>query len=204
MSGSTPLRQLHFTAIDFESAGSAKGRTDSPVQIGLASWSIESGHHSPFHSYLRTDQPITWSARKVHGIRDEDLVDAPNLPELWPQIKQRLSGHIVIAHGMGTEKRFLRAFPGHRFGPWVDTLLVARAAYPQLPSHSLSDLCDALQISEAVATMLPDRKWHDALFDAVASLAVLEKIVSDHELSDRGLDLLIHPDISRWASLRRR
>ena len=38
------------------------------MQIGLACWSPGTGHGDPFVSYLRSDQPVTWSARKVHGI----------------------------------------------------------------------------------------------------------------------------------------
>ena len=44
------LRELRFTAIDFESAGAARGQTDTPVQIGLAQWSLARGHESPFVS----------------------------------------------------------------------------------------------------------------------------------------------------------
>ncbi|GAA5482295.1 3'-5' exonuclease [Haloferula sargassicola] len=199
----TPIRELAFAAIDFESAGSARGRTDTPVQIGMARWSPGHGHGGAFHSYLRSSQPITWSARKVHGIRDEDLIGAPSLPELWGTVRSALEGAVVVAHGMGTEKRFLRAFPGHRFGPWLDTLQVARAAWPELPSHALSDLCDALGLSDRVREMQPERRWHDALFDATASLVLLEHLVLQQELADREAVLLLQPDISRWAARRR-
>ncbi|MBB5352605.1 DNA polymerase-3 subunit epsilon [Haloferula luteola] len=200
---SSKIRHLDFTAIDFESAGSARGKTDAPVQVGLACWSMETGHHSPYHSYLRTDRPITWSARKVHGIRDEDLLGAPSLQELWPTLRAALHGAIVVAHGMGTEKRFLRAFPGHSFGPWIDTLLLTRAAFPELPSHALSDLCETLGLSETVSRFQPDRQWHDALFDATASLVLLEHLLTRHELADRDLEILLHPNLTRWSAHRR-
>lgn len=103
--------QCRFTAIDFESAGAVRGKTDTPVQVGLASWSPESGHSHAFVSYLRTDQPIHWAAQKVHGITAGDLKNAPSLLTLWPELKKRLSGAIVVAHGKGTEKRFCVHFP---------------------------------------------------------------------------------------------
>ena len=173
-----------FTAIDFESAGAARGHTDVPVQVGLACWSASGRPRRRLSSPISlADSPITWSARKVHGIRDEDLADAPTLLALWPELKRRLAGAVVVAHGKGTEKRFLRAFPGHGFGPWVDTLLLARAAWPDLPDHSLSALCDARGLAAAVQSMLPGRRWHDALFDAVASLVLLEHLVDNFDLS---------------------
>ena len=187
-----------FTAIDFESAGAARGSTDVPVQVGLACWSEQERHGSTFVSYLASPVPITWSARKVHGIRDEDLVGSPTLLALWPELKSRLAGAAVVAHGKGTEKRFLRAFPGHGFGPWVDTLLLARAAWPELPQHSLSALCDARGLSDSVQSMLPGRRWHDALYDAVASLVLLEDVIRAFDLADKPLDLLLQPDTAAW------
>jgi DNA polymerase-3 subunit epsilon len=203
MGSAVLVGDCRFTAIDFESAGAARGRTDVPVQVGLAGWSAASRHGGHFVSYLAADTPITWAARKVHGIRDEDLAAAPTLLALWPELKGRLAGVVVVAHGKGTEKRFLRAFPGHGFGPWVDTLLLARAAWPEIEDHSLSALCDHLGLSPAVQSMLPGRRWHDALYDAVASLVLLEHLVEAFDLADKPLECLLSPDTARWHRQRR-
>jgi len=192
-----------FTAIDFESAGAARGRTDVPVQIGLATWSLRDGHGGTFVSYLASDVPITWSARKVHGISDDHLSGAPGLLSLWPNLKKAMAGAVVVAHGKGTEKRFLRAFPGHGFGPWVDTLLLARAAWPELPDHSLSALCEARGLAEKVAAMIPGRRWHDALYDAAASLLLLEDVVTGFDLMGKPVDWLVSPDTAAWYRGRR-
>jgi len=198
------LRHCRFTAIDFESAGASRGKTDSPVQIGLASWSPDTGHDDAFVSYLRTDQPIQWAARKVHGIGPEHLAEAPPLLMLWPEVKKRLAGAVVVAHGKGTEKRFLRAFPGHGFGPWIDTLQLARAAWPTMPDHSLGALCESHGLTESIRALVPEKSWHDALFDAVASLVLLAELVGTHELTDQSLEALLHPDTSTWHQSRRR
>ena len=197
------VRQCRFTAIDFESAGATRGKTDSPVQVGLAGWSEETGHGSSFMSYLFTDQPILWSAKKVHGIGHEQLADAPTLLSLWPEFKTRLAGAVVVAHGKGTEKRFLRAFPGHGFGPWIDTLWLARAAWPEQPDHSLGALCVSQNLTVAIQKIVPAKSWHDALFDAVASLVLLERIVQLHSLADAPIESLLHPDASIWQKSRR-
>lgn len=197
------IRHCHFTAIDFESAGAERGKTDSPVQVGLASWSLVGGHHDSFVSYLHTDQPILWSARKIHGISPDQLADAPSLLSLWPALKQRLGGAVVVAHGKGTEKRFLRAFPGHGFGPWIDTLLLARAAWPDLSDHSLSALCQTLGLSDAVRALVPEKSWHDALFDSAASLVLLAHVVDALALADYPVESLIQPDTSAWHRNKR-
>ncbi len=203
MDPETPIRELRFAAIDFESAGAARGRTDVPVQVGTAGWTPGSEPGDAFVSYLHSDHAVTWSARKVHGIGDEDLIGAPRLQELWPELKRRLGDAVVVAHGKGTEKRFLRAFPGHRFGPWVDTLLIARAAWPDAASHALSELCEQHDLTERVRRLVPDRRWHDALFDAAASLVLLQHLVDTLDLLDQPLAVFLRPDLSPWARQRR-
>jgi DNA polymerase-3 subunit epsilon len=185
------INQCRFTAIDFESAGVAPGMTDTPVQIGLMSWSFEGGYADAFVSHLHTDLPIQWSARKVHGIGPEELTNAPALLSLWPELKKRLAGAVVVAHGKGTEKRGLRAFPGHGFGPWIDTLLLARSAWPNLPDHSLGSICNQLGLNDQVGTLVPEKSWHDALFDAAASLVLLRHLIHSLNASDHPLSALV-------------
>lgn len=197
------VRHCRFTAIDFESAGASRGQTDSPVQVGLASWSAEAGHHDSFVSYLFTDQPIQWNAQKIHGISAEQLIHAPALLMLWPEFKRRLGDAMVVAHGKGTEKRFLRAFPGHRFGPWLDTLLLARAAWPELPSHSLGALCKKHDLTARIESLVPDKSWHDAHFDAVASLVLLTHLIDTHALAEMPVEALLQPDTSKWHQFKR-
>ena len=193
-----PIRDCRFTAIDFESAGTTPGISDTPIQIGMAEWSVELGYRNSWMSYLFTDQPIQWSAQKVHGIGLAQLAGAPSLLMLWPELRTRLTGAAVVAHGKGTEKRFLRAFPGHGFGPWIDTLHLSRAAYPELASHSLGSICTHFGLTSEISAIVPHKSWHDALYDAVASLVFLHHLVKSCNLSEQSLDVLLTPDTSKW------
>jgi len=197
------IRKTTFSAIDFESAGTAPGKTDAPVQIGTTTWNLNLGITDTWTSYIHTDQPITWSAQKIHGITKKHLEQAPKLMLLWPKIKQRLNQKPVVAHGHGTEKRFLRAFPAHGFSPWIDTLQLSRAAWPDLSSHSLSALCDSLNLTQSVRKLIPQHTWHHALFDATASIILLEKIILTFQLEDSPLSTLLSPDTSIWKNKRR-
>lgn len=176
----TPLGSLPVAAIDFESAGAAPGETDCPVQVGIVRVDCLTGELRKEHcycSYIAPTHPVHWSAAKVHGITTEMLAGAPSFVSLWPELKQRLSACAVVGHNPATEQRFLRTFPGHGFGPWADTLQLARQALPQLPDHSLCTVCDALGLTAELNTLLPDRRWHDALYDAAASLLLLRFLV---------------------------
>lgn len=202
---SVSLRKLTFAAIDFESAGAMRGENDVPVQIGMALLE-PGGKIDPSHfvrQYIRAERPIAWSARKVHGIADEDIADAPPLMSLWPDVSARLANRCVVAHSAGTEKRFLRAFPLHGFGPWIDTLKLSHAAWPDSPSHSLGQLTKAAGLVDELDSLCPGLRWHDALYDSVASLLILRHLIESCDLLDAPLETLTHPDRSAYYAGRR-
>lgn len=180
------IRELTFAALDFESAGDAPGLTDAPVQAGIAHMhgaEIQAGGF--FRTYINPKRTVTWAAQKVHGITTAHLTDAPEMTALWPEFRDRLSGHVVVAHGAGTEKRFLRAFPLHGFGPWLDTVLLARRAWPGLGNYSLETLAGRLSFREELDALCPGLTFHDALYDAAGSLLVLRTLITGAGLLER-------------------
>lgn len=187
------VRETPFAAIDFESAGEGPNQSGVPIQIGVA-WmqDLKPLPDSFYRSYLAALNPVTWSARQLHGISDADLRDAPNLLSLWPELKQRLGARWIIAHGAGTERRYLRAFPMHGFGPWVDTLTLSRRIIPGLPSYSLSDLSRELALEEEARWLLPDFRWHEALSDALASLLLLRRLIELAGIANHPADVLLN------------
>jgi len=188
-----PAEQLptrDFAAIDFEFARLRNGGGEVPVQIGILNTS--GGIPDPsslFTSYLRPPADVFPGP----GLRDPGILqNAPDFLSLWPQINTRLRGRILLAHGTGTEKRFLRAFPGHGFGPWIDTLWLARALLPTSPSHSLGDLCGLFKLEEAITQVAGAGAWHDALYDATACLLLFFKLIGEAGVSPSS-ELLLHP-----------
>ncbi len=194
------VAEVPFAAIDFESAGSAPGLTDEPVQIAVIHWSGEEIETS-LNSYLRPSRQVTWSAREVHGIGDELLVGAPLFVDLWPQVKASLGARWVVAHGAATEKRFLRVFPFHGFGPWVDTLTLTRAVYPALPSHALSEAVEKLGLTAQLPTS--GFRWHDACSDAIATVVLLRHLIQVTEIGNAPAEILTRPNLTEYFSHRR-
>jgi DNA polymerase-3 subunit epsilon len=186
------VREITLAALDFESAGERADEAGVPIQIGIiAMESLEPREDSYFRSYLNPGRPVTWAARKVHGIDDADLEGAPSLLSLWPEIRSRLAGRWVVAHGAGTEKRFLRAFPAHGFGPWIDTLTLSRKIVPGRSSYALADLCSELDVESEAVALLPGFRWHEALSDALASLLLLRRLVQLAEIADHPAEILV-------------
>lgn len=192
-----------FAAIDFEGAGSTPGRSEQPVQIAVAH--LQDGEiRKALNSYVKPGAPVTWAAKKVHGISDEMVAGAPALTDLWPDIRRAMQGRWIVAHGAATEKRFLRAFPFHAFGPWVDTLQLTRAAYPAMDSHALGDAIRALHLEADPAIAAPEFRWHDAESDAIASLVLLRHLISVCALEDADPHVLTRPDLTQYFSVRKK
>ena len=183
-----------FSAIDFETTGAVPGFPNEPWQIGI--FSVPGGRPETgerFESLLRVapDRPFNRYAPGRHAKRRAEIAAAPSLPALWPSVAPRLAGP-VVAHNVGTERTaLLAAAPLHVPGPWIDTLALARRAWPSAPSHALEDLAPALGLGPRLAALCPGRAPHDALFDACACALLLL-----HLLAQPGWERLTPEELS--------
>ena len=172
---------IEITVLDYESTGSLSGYSNEPWQIGMVS--LKGGKvdaDSMFESLLRVDadRPFNPHAPGRHGMLRNEIAAAPSQQELWPRIKSRLTEYPLCAHNVATEKKFTRAAaPMHRFGPWIDTLKIARKVWPGCPSYALGDLVAMLGLSKGIDALCSGRSAHDALYDAVASAKLLEHLL---------------------------
>ena len=148
---------MEFAAIDFETTGYENGEKNEPWQLGLA---------------LVQDFRVVETREWFFGTALTP--DAQPILDQWDDFSPYLLGRLLVAHNIATERTILtRLAPLTKWGPWVDTLKLARARYPKLPSYALGDLCAMF----GCAPDIPDRTWHDALFDAVAC-ANLARVLS--------------------------
>ncbi|MCX7713103.1 MAG: hypothetical protein N2035_05485 [Chthoniobacterales bacterium] len=201
------VKKLQYAAIDFESAPAANEKGQVAIQVGIAVADGQAtGLSKIWSSYL--DAKFKCGPFFVASVTRRRSEGLPKLIELWGEVRQLLDGRVLLAHGAGTERRFLQAFPGHGFGPWIDTLRLARAAFPEAKSHSLSNLCDFLGISEKLRSLgIAGNKWHDAQFDAAACLFLFLEICQRAHLSPidpSTLPILKSPTLSRYFQVRKK
>ena len=171
----TEARLAQFTVIDFETTGAVAGYPVEPWQVGIVRVLNGQVCEGVFESFLRIgERPFNHRAPGRHAQLRAQLAVAPTTDELLPVFSDWLSGVPLVAHNVGTERAMLaKIAPLHRFGPWVDTLALARHAYPQLTSKSLEDVTDALGLLPQIQTLCPGREPHDALYDATACAILL-------------------------------
>lgn len=125
------------------------------------------------------------------------------------------------AHNSAVEEDFLRAvwpFPRNSpdfskpdlytvtWGPWLDTLYVYRRIYPLLNSYKLKDLVQLFDIQglldKQAAKFCPlDRcRYHCALFDALASTLLLNRLHNESSLETATLHWLFLQSAASDAS----
>ena len=171
------LREAEIVALDFETTGAVKCQESIPWQIGCAR--IRNGVlvNDAFSLYLKVPSehhfnpytPGRWAEMR------ELLAEKHTLLEEWPALEPWLSGHLLVAHNAPVERSVLRRyFPLHQFGPWIDTLKIARRIFPNLKSKCLSELLDALSLTQRVQSFCPNLEPHDACYDAVGCACLLE------------------------------
>lgn len=159
---------LDFTAIDFETANSSSA---SACAVGLtrvrdgrvvasAGWLIQppAGHERFFE--LNTG---------IHGIRAEDVVDAPGWSAQLPGLRAFIGDDVLVAHNAGFDMNVLRraseatgdACPPYRY---VCSLQISRKTY-DLASYRLPLV--------AAAAGFLDFAHHDATADALACAHIM-------------------------------
>jgi DNA polymerase-3 subunit epsilon len=146
---------VDFVAIDFETTGYDNGSANEPWQLGLAV--VERGMIVETREWF-----FDVEGAPPHACGPAALGTLLNSFEIW---SPHLLGKRLVAHNLACEKTILtRTAPLTKWGPWVDTMKLAKARYPKLPSYRLGDLCAMF----GCVPQLAGRTWHDGLYDAVA------------------------------------
>jgi DNA polymerase III epsilon subunit family exonuclease len=130
--------------------------------------------------------------RQLHGITDEDVKDAPTPQQAAQQLVDWAGDALLVGHNIGFDIGFLEAAlgGGHKIesGRYLDTLVIAREAYPDTdlklgdlarffalevePNHrALPDAEATAQLLIRLGSDLPDRikQYHDTVADAIRS-----------------------------------
>ena len=139
---------MDFTALDFETTGYETGSSNDPWQLGIA---------------VVHDSRIVATREWFFGT--ELTPDYEPMMMQWEKFYPFLAGKRLVAHNIACERTILtRVAPLTKWGPWTDTLKLAKKRYPGLESYKLGDLCELL----GWVPEIEGRTWHDGLFDAVA------------------------------------
>lgn len=198
MSPDAPARALPFTALDFETTGVVRGFESLPWQLGAVS--LRGGRVDLGAPRLDTlirvpaGHPFSRHAPGDHRARRGEIAAAPEPLAVWARLHPLLAATVPVAHNVSAERTTLaRLAPLTRYPWWVDTLRLARAAWPGLPSHALEALIPALGLLPRLQALAPGRAPHDAYYDALACALLLETLLGQPGWRDLTLADLAAP-----------
>ncbi|AWN15299.1 exonuclease domain-containing protein [Salinisphaera sp. LB1] len=166
-----------FVAVDVETAN---GDAGSICQIGFARFA--DGRLVDNWSWLVHPQTYFSAGNiAIHGIRPGDVTHAPDWAGIHDAVAAALTGQIVVSHTAFDVTAITRACLAHGCPPiearWLDSVRVARRAFPELKSrggHGLASLKRHLRLQFA---------HHDAGEDARAAGEVVTAAVAATGLS---------------------
>jgi DNA polymerase III epsilon subunit-like protein len=160
-----------LVVLDFE--GTSRLPSARATEIGLVSLSEKFKIISEFESVVQSPIAPDKSALSVSRLSRTEISSAPTFAQLWPDVSRRFSGKILVAHNKVYETNVLqnelRAISIRQVPPMVCTLEWSRKILGlKVKNHKLSTVCSFFDIDLVHA--------HEALADAKATAAILEKL----------------------------
>ena len=182
------LREPDFVVVDVETACS---RVSSICQIGIVGFR-DGAEVFAYETLVDPCDDFSAFNMQIHGISSDHVAGQPTFAHIHATIDSHLSGRITVAHSLFDKGALAAACGFHARAPietrWLDSIRIAKRAWPHLQSHRLNALTRYLGIRH---------KHHDALSDArAAGLVVIRAI------DQTGIDLAgwLKPAANRAAS----
>ena len=119
-----------------------------------------------FHSLINPGRRIPSNVTKLTGIKNADVAGAPDMDTVAPELSEFIDNLPLVAHNANFDIKFIaNAFKraGVSKGMlYIDTLVLARNAFPDMPNHKLSTLINELGL-------LDHEQEHRAMSDVEAT-----------------------------------
>ncbi len=98
------IKRMNFVAIDFETA---TGYQHSACAVGIVT--VRNGIIvDEYYSLIQPpNNEYWWQNIKVHGIKPEHTIYSPTFEELYPTLKEKLSGNRIVAHNESFDRNVL-------------------------------------------------------------------------------------------------
>lgn len=160
----TAWTEYRYIVIDVEGNGH---HPPDLVELGVLPI-IEGQIGEPTAWLCRPDEPVTAMARRIHGISNEQVDEAPVFADVATEVRAHLDGAVVVAHNAHIDLGVLkRKLPGFEPTDVLDTLKLSRRQLPEQLSHRLGALVQALGLDNGLpGNLLAHRVTYDVLVTA--------------------------------------
>jgi DNA polymerase III epsilon subunit family exonuclease len=137
------------------------------------------------HWLIRPETPISPMVTRIHGIRNDDVADAPTFEEIADDVLTWLQDASIVGHNVKVDLDALkRALPGWEPKAAVDTLKMAKMAKPGLPSYGLANLSETLGLKPS---WTGDHRTgsHSAPYDVAITATLFATLLVDVPIAER-------------------
>jgi len=161
-----------FTIFDVETTG-LDPRAGHRI-IEIAGVRVEKGTTpigQTFSSLVNPERDVPPEAQHIHGLRQQDLLNASTITDVLPKFLTFVEGTILIAHNAQFDMGFLEVEKEVCWG-YIDlpeclcTLSLSRSVSPRETRHSLD------VVAERLGLPIPQNRLHRALSDALLTTEV--------------------------------
>lgn len=174
----TDWTTLNYVVVDVEGNGQ-----QPPDLVELAAVPIVGGVIGEPKSWLvKPDQPITGFARKVHGIANDQVADAPVFTYVEADVLKALDASALIAHNAHVDVGVLR----RKLGDWecpevFDTLKLARRLLRGRKTYRLGALVDEFELASGLEG---EDQPHRATYDAIVAARLFVLLAARRSLEE--------------------
>ena len=187
----TPLSEIEFVALDFETTG-LDADENSIISIGLVPFTLKKiSCKDSKHWYIRPQDKLEENTVVIHGITHSDLSEAPTLNLVLNKFLKELAGKVVVVHFRNIERQFLDKNLHGLIGegimfPVIDTMQVEadireseKWSFKHLFKNTFST--NSLRLANSRTRYnLPAYSAHHALVDAIATAELFQAQVQYH------------------------
>ncbi len=185
---------MDFIAIDVETANSDMA---SICQIGIAKF-VNGILLEEWVSLLNPEDYFHFINIDIHGIDENDVVNAPKFSDILDKLKYFMDGSICVCHTHFDRVSIAKAFQKYSIQPlnitWLDSARVARRAWGEFAwsGYGLVNVCKKIGY---------EFNHHDALEDAKASGQVVLAAIKESKLDlDMWVKRVKQPINSEYSS----
>jgi len=177
----TDWKNLSYVVVDVEGNGH-----QPPDLVELAAVPVVDGTIGEPTSWLvQPDQPITHFARKIHGISNEQVVDAPVFGLVEADVLKALDASALIAHNAHVDVGVLQ----RKLGGWecpevFDTLKLARRLLPGRDSYKLGSLVREFDLASGLDDDFRDLQPHRATYDVLVTARLFVHLADRRTLDE--------------------
>ena len=162
LSDAEAIKICDYIVLDIETTGLNR-KSDKIIEISWVKYEnfLEVQR---YNTLINPEQHISDTASRINGITDNDVKNSPTYSEIKEIVASALLGNTVVGHNVANfDLAFIKRLIAGEKGriDYIDTMTLAKHAFPGLKSYSLEKLCSSLA--------LPISSSHRALVDVLAT-----------------------------------